>query len=185
MGGGGFTSQPHTPVTKMHKLPHTHTHTHTPPPARQWLDKWAMSQETLSWDLRWGKTHGINRFSYDVAQITKILWFYHCCIHCCSHDEKCKCLFLAEEESKKSPIKFSLSSDRESRGDTNDGDDDLTDPKSEDVDGGGDNTDDENGDNDYDDDDKISEEEEEDLENEGLCNIWAAARQIQQNDLCG
>ena len=41
----------------------------------------------------------------------------------------------AEEETKKSPIKFSLSSDRESRGDTNDGDDDETDPKSDEIDG--------------------------------------------------
>lgn len=51
-------------------------------------------------------------------------------------------MFAAEEDSKKSPIKFSLSSDRESRGDTNDGDDE-TDPKSDDIDdheGDADNT---------------------------------------------
>ena len=84
--------------------------------------------------------------------------------------------FLAEEESKKSPIKFSLSSDRESRGDPNDGDDDLTDAKSDDVDG----ADDDNGDNydntdddekDDNDDDEIIEPDEEDQENGGLYDM--------------
>ena len=58
----------------------------------------------------------------------------------------------AEEETKKSPIKFSLSSDRESRGDTNDGDDDETDPKSDEIDGDvdDDDTGDENDDGDVD-----------------------------------
>ena len=57
----------------------------------------------------------------------------------------------AEEETKKSPIKFSLSSDRESRGDTNDGDDDETDPKSDEIDGDvDDDTGDENDDGEVD-----------------------------------
>ncbi|XP_060569854.1 serine/threonine-protein kinase Nek1-like isoform X7 [Ruditapes philippinarum] len=68
----------------------------------------------------------------------------------------------SEEEVKKSPVKFSLSSDRESRGDTNDGDvddteDDVMDGKSGDDDEEGD--DGEHGSGDEDDEDESNKEE--------------------------
>ena len=86
------------------------------------------------------------------------------------------CSILAEEESKKSPIKFSLSSDRESRGDPNDGDDDLTDAKSDDVDGADDDNDDEDDEKEDNDADEIIEIDEEDQENGGLYDMSFVVR---------